>query len=98
MLEAEPAHPGQKASSRFSLSSGAQPAVHNAARFGGTLALLAGADVPTLKAPQAAAETLGNRALRADAAAIMEPLLIVGMGLIVVAVLMPIIQLNTWVK
>ncbi len=137
---------------------------YNAARFGGTLALLAGAGVPILKALQAAAETLGNRAMRADAldalvqvregaplgsalaskkrfpgllsmfarlgeqtgqlpqmlnrastqmsaevqrramaaATIMEPLLIVGMGLIVVlimlAVLMPIIQLNTWVK
>jgi len=36
------------------------------------------------------------------AATILEPLLIVGMGLVVVvimlAVLMPIIQLNTWVK
>ena len=137
---------------------------YNAARFGGTLSLLAGAGVPILKALQAAAETLGNRAMRADAldalvqvregaplasalagkkrfpgllamfarlgeqtgqlpqmlnrastqmsaevqrramaaATIMEPLLIVGMGLIVVlimlAVLMPIIQLNTWVK
>jgi general secretion pathway protein F len=126
---------------------------YNAARFGGTLALLAGAGVPILKALQAAAETLGNRAMRADAmdalvqvrekrfpgllamfarlgeqtgqlpqmlnrastqmaaevqrralsaATIMEPLLIVGMGLLVVlimlAVLMPIIQLNTWVK
>ncbi len=137
---------------------------YNAARFGGTLALLAGAGVPILKALQAAAETLGNRAMRADAldalvqvregaplasalagkkrfpgllamfarlgeqtgqlpqmlnrasvqmaaevqrralsaATIMEPLLIVGMGLVVVlimlAVLMPIIQLNTWVK
>jgi general secretion pathway protein F len=137
---------------------------YNAARFGGTLALLAGAGVPILKALQAAAETLGNRAMRADAldalvqvregaplasalagkkrfpgllamfarlgeqtgqlpqmlnrastqmaaevqrralsaATIMEPLLIVGMGLVVVlimlAVLMPIIQLNTWVR
>lgn len=40
---------------------------YNAARFGGTLALLAGAGVPILKALQAAAETLGNRAMRADA-------------------------------
>jgi general secretion pathway protein F len=36
------------------------------------------------------------------AATILEPLLIVGMGLIVVvimlAVLLPIIQLNTWIK
>jgi general secretion pathway protein F len=137
---------------------------YNAARFGGTLAMLAGAGVPILKALQAAAETLGNRAMRADAmdalvqvregaplaaalagkkrfpgllamfarlgeqtgqlpqmlnrastqlsaevqrramaaATILEPLLIVGMGLVVVvimlAVLMPIIQLNTWVK
>jgi general secretion pathway protein F len=40
---------------------------YNAARFGGTLALLAGAGVPILKALQAAAETLANRAMRADA-------------------------------
>ncbi len=40
---------------------------YNAARFGGTLALLAAAGVPILKALQAAAETLGNRAMRADA-------------------------------
>ncbi|MET1537127.1 type II secretion system F family protein, partial [Burkholderia sola] len=40
---------------------------YNAARFAGTLAMLAGAGVPILKALQAAAETLGNRALRADA-------------------------------
>ena len=137
---------------------------YNAARFGSTLAMLAGAGVPILKALQAAAETLGNRAMRSDAldalaqvregaplasalaakkrfpgllamfarlgeqtgqlprmlerasaqlsaevqrralaaATILEPLLIVGMGLVVVvimlAVLMPIIQLNTWVK
>jgi general secretion pathway protein F len=137
---------------------------YNAARFGGTLAMLAGAGVPILKALQAAAETLGNRAMRADAldalvqvregaplasalagkkrfpgllamfarlgeqtgqlplmlqraaaqlaaevqrramalATILEPLLIVAMGgvvmLIVLAVLLPIIQLNTWVK
>ncbi len=137
---------------------------YNAARFGGTLAMLAGAGVPILKALQAAAETLGNRALRADAmdalvqvregaplaaalaakkrfpgllamfarlgeqtgtlpqmlqraadqqgaevqrralalATILEPLLIVVMGvlvmLIVLAVLLPIIQLNTWVR
>jgi len=36
------------------------------------------------------------------AATILEPLLIVGMGIVVVlimlAVLLPIIQLNTWVK
>ena len=137
---------------------------YNAARFAGTLAMLANAGVPILKALQAAAETLGNRALRADAmdalvqvregaplaaalaakkrfpgllamfarlgeqtgqlpqmldraarqlsgevqrramalATILEPLLIVVMGmvvmLIVLAVLLPIIQLNTWVK
>ena len=137
---------------------------YNAARFAGTLAMLANAGVPILKALQTAAETLGNRALRADAlealvqvregaplaaalaakkrfpgllamfarlgeqtgqlpqmldraarqlsgevqrramalATILEPLLIVVMGLvvmlIVLAVLLPIIQLNTWVK
>jgi general secretion pathway protein F len=137
---------------------------YNAARFAGTLAMLAGAGVPILKALQAAAETLSNEAMRADAldalaqvregaplasalaakkrfpgllamfarlgeqtgelpqmlqraatqlgnevqrramqtATILEPLLIVVMGLavmlIVLAVLLPIIQLNTWVK
>ncbi|MBA4341533.1 MAG: type II secretion system protein GspF [Methylibium sp.] len=137
---------------------------YNAARFAATLAMLAGAGVPILKALQAAAETLSNRAMRADAldalvqvregaplgsalagkkrfpgilamfarlgeqtgalpemlaraarqlgtevqrrsmavATLLEPLLIVAMGavvmLIVLAVLMPIIQLNTWVK
>ncbi|RYF27251.1 MAG: type II secretion system protein GspF [Comamonadaceae bacterium] len=137
---------------------------YNAARFAGTLAMLAGAGVPILKALQAAAETLNNRAMRADAldalvlvregaplasalaqkkrfpglvsmfarlgeqtgqlpvmlqraakqlstevqrrsmqlATILEPLLIVAMGLvvmlIVLAVLMPIIQLNQFVK
>jgi general secretion pathway protein F len=137
---------------------------YNAARFAGTLAMLASAGVPILKALQAAAETLHNRALRADAmdalvqvregaplaaalaakkrfpgllpmfarlgeqtgelpqmleraarqlstevqrrsmalATILEPLLIVVMGaavmVIVLAVLQPIIQLNTWVK
>lgn len=137
---------------------------YNAARFAGTLAMLAGAGVPILKALQAAAETLNNRAMRADAmealvqvregaplasaigakkrfpgllpmfarlgeqtgrlpemlqraatqqstevqrramalATILEPLLIVVMGLvvmvIVLAVLLPIIQMNTWVK
>ena len=40
---------------------------YNAARFTGTLAMLAGAGVPILKALQAAAETLGNRAMRTDA-------------------------------
>lgn len=137
---------------------------YNAARFAGTLAMLAGSGVPILKALQAAAETLSNRAMRADAmqalvqvregaplagalaahrrfpgllamfarlgeqtgrlpdmlnraaaqlsaevqrramavATVLEPLLIVAMGmivmLIVLAVLMPIIQLNTWVR
>ena len=137
---------------------------YNAARFSGTLAMLAGAGVPILKALQAAAETLSNRAMQADAldalvqvregaplgsalagkkrfpgilamfarlgeqtgqlpemldraarqlstevqrramtaATLLEPLLIVAMGaivlLIVLAVLLPIIQLNTWVK
>lgn len=137
---------------------------YNAARFAGTLALLAGAGVPILKALQAAAETLGNRAMRADAldalvlvregaplaaalaqkkrfpallgmfarigeqtgqlpimlqraasqlstevqrralqlATLLEPALIVTMGLvvmlIVLAVLLPIIQLNQWVR
>ena len=137
---------------------------YNAARFASTLAMLAGAGVPILKALQAASETLSNRAMRADAmdalvqvregaplasalagkqrfpgllamvarlgeqtgqlplmleraarqlgtevqrralqmATILEPLLIVAMGmvvmLIVLAVLLPIIQLNTWVK
>ena len=137
---------------------------YNAARFASTLAMLAGAGVPILKALQSAAETLNNRALRADAldalvlvregaplasalaqkkrfpglvamfarlgeqtgqlplmlqraanqlstevqrramqlATLLEPLLIVTMGLvvmlIVLAVLLPIIQLNQLVK
>jgi general secretion pathway protein F len=137
---------------------------YNAARFAGTLAMLAGAGVPILKALQAAAETLNNRAMRADAldalvlvregaplasalaqkkrfpglvsmfarlgeqtgqlplmlqraatqlsaevqrramqlATLLEPLLIVAMGgavmLIVMAVMLPIIQLNQLVK
>ena len=137
---------------------------YNAARFAATLAMLAGAGVPILKALQTAAETLHNRAMRADAlealvlvregsplasalagqkrfpgllalfarlgeqtgqlpamlqraatqlgnevqrralqlATLLEPLLIVGMGgvvmLIVLAVLMPIIQLNQLVR
>jgi general secretion pathway protein F len=137
---------------------------YNAARFAGTLSMLASAGVPILKALQAASETLANRAMRADAmdalaqvregapiasalatkkrfpgllamfarlgeqtgqlplmlgraavqlsaevqrramalATILEPLLIVAMGvvvmLIVLAVLLPIIQLNAWVK
>ncbi len=137
---------------------------YNAARFAGTLAMLASAGVPILKALQAAAETLNNRALRADAldalvmvregaplasalaqkkrfpsllpmfarlgeqtgqlpvmlqraatqfgtevqrrslqlATLLEPLLIVTMGvvvmLIVLAVLQPIIELNQFMK
>ncbi len=137
---------------------------YNAARFAGTLAMLAGSGVPILKALQAAAETLSNRAMRADAmdalvqvregaplasalaakkrfpgllsmfarlgeqtgqlpvmlqraanqlstevqrkalaiATILEPLLIVVMGLlvmlIVMSVMLPIMQMNTWVK
>ena len=137
---------------------------YNAARFASTLAMLAGAGVPILKALQAAAETLHNRSLRADAldalvlvregaplaaalaqkkrfpgllamfarlgeqtgqlplmlqraanqlgaevqrralalATVLEPLLIVAMGLIVMlivlAVLQPIIELNQLVK
>jgi len=137
---------------------------YNAARFAATLAMLAGSGVPILRALQTAAETLHNRALRADAldalvlvregaplasalasrqrfpgllamfarlgeqtgqlpamlqraaqqlsaevqrralrlATVLEPLLIVTMGvlvmLIVLAVLMPIIQLNQLVK
>ena len=137
---------------------------YNAARFASTLAMLAAAGVPILKALQAATDTLSNRAMRADAqdalvlvregaplasalaqkkrfpgllpmfarlgeqtgqlptmlqraakqlstevqrramqfATLLEPLLIVAMGLmvmlIVLAVLMPIIQLNQLVK
>lgn len=137
---------------------------YNSARFASTLAMLASAGVPILKALQAAAQTLSNRAMRADAldalvlvregaplasalaqkkrfpgllamfarlgeqtgtlplmlqraakqlstevqrramqlATLLEPLLIVAMGLvvmlIVLAVLMPIIQLNQLVK
>ena len=137
---------------------------YNAARFASTLAMLAAAGVPILKALQSAAETLNNRAMRQDAmdalvlvregaplasalgqkkrfpgllgmfarlgeqtgglpqmlqraarqlsgdvqrralqlATLLEPLLIVAMGLvvmlIVLAVLLPIIQLNQWVR
>jgi general secretion pathway protein F len=137
---------------------------YNTARFANTLAMLSAAGVPILKALQAAAETLSNTAMRADAldalvlvregaplasalaqkkrfpgllamfarlgeqtgqlplmlqraarqlgtevarramqlATLLEPLLIVAMGvvvmLIVLAVLMPIIQLNQLVK
>ena len=137
---------------------------YNAARFASTLAMLAAAGVPILRALQAAAETVHNQAMRDDAldalalvregaplasaigqkkrfpglvamfarlgeqtgqlpvmlqraavqlstevqrramalATLLEPLLIVAMGLvvmlIVLAVLMPIIQLNSFVK
>jgi len=137
---------------------------YNAARFAGTLSMLAAAGVPILKALQAAADTLSNRAMRTDAldalvlvregaplasalsqkkrfpgllgmfarlgeqtgqlpvmldraarqlgtevqrramqmATLLEPLLIVGMGLvvmlIVLAVLLPIIELNQLVR
>ena len=137
---------------------------YNSARFASTLAMLASAGVPILKALQAAAQTLSNRAMRSDAldalvlvregaplasalaqkkrfpgllamfarlgeqtgtlplmlqraakqlstevqrramqlATLLEPLLIVAMGLvvmlIVLAVLMPIIQLNQLVR
>lgn len=137
---------------------------YNAARFANTLAMLTAAGVPILKALLAAAQTLNNRAMQADAmeaivsvregaplatalgqkkrfpallgmfarlgeqtgqlplmlaraakqlstevqrramqlATILEPLLIVAMGLvvmlIVLAVLLPIIQLNQWVR
>ena len=137
---------------------------YNTARFASTLAMLSSAGVPILKALQAAAQTLSNQAMRADAldalilvregaplasalaqkkrfpgllamfarlgeqtgqlpvmlaraarqlsaevqrramqlATLLEPLLIVAMGvvvmLIVLAVLLPIIQLNQLVK
>jgi general secretion pathway protein F len=137
---------------------------YNSARFASTLAMLSAAGVPILKALQAAADTLSNQAMRADAlealvrvregaplalalarhprfpgllsmfarlgeqtgqlpamlqraarqmaeqvqrramalATVLEPLLIAGMGLvvmlIVLAVLMPIIELNSWVR
>jgi general secretion pathway protein F len=137
---------------------------YNAARFASTLAMLAGAGVPILRALQAAAETLNNTAMRTDAedalvmvregaplasalaqkprfpgllamfarlgeqtgqlplmlqraanqlsaevqrralqlATVLEPLLILAMGvivmLIVLAVMLPIIQLNQWVQ
>jgi general secretion pathway protein F len=137
---------------------------YNAAQFASTLAMLSAAGVPILRSLQAAAETLHNRSMRADAmdalvlvregaplasalaqkkrfpgllsmfarlgeqtgqlpqmlqraanqlsgevqrramqlATLLEPLLIVAMGLvvmlIVLAVLLPIIQLNQWVR
>ena len=137
---------------------------YNAARFASTLAMLAAAGVPILKALQAASDTLSNAAMRRDAqeayamvregaplasalaqharfprllvmfarlgeqtgtlptmlqrtaqqlgeevqrramqlATILEPLLIVVMGavvmMILLAVMLPIIQLNQWVR
>jgi general secretion pathway protein F len=137
---------------------------YNSARFASTLAMLASAGVPILKALQAAADTLSNQALKQDAqealimvregaplasalaqharfprllvmfsrlgeqtgtlpvmlqraaaqlsqevqrralqlVTVLEPLLIVAMGglvmLIVLAVMLPIIQLNQWVR
>ena len=137
---------------------------YNAARFASTLAMLSASGVPILKALQAAADTLSNHALRADAlealvqvregaplalalsrhqrfpgllamfarlgeqtgqlpvmlqraarqlagevqrramalATVLAPLLIVAMGglvmVIVLAVLMPIMELNQWVR
>ncbi len=50
---------------------------YNAARFAGTLAMLAGSGVPILKALQAAAETLSNAAMREDA---MDALVLVREG------------------
>ncbi|MDV7396984.1 type II secretion system F family protein, partial [Arthrospira platensis SPKY1] len=40
---------------------------YNASRFAATLAMLTGSGVPILKALQTAADTLSNRAMRADA-------------------------------
>ncbi len=137
---------------------------YNAARFASTLAMLSAAGVPILKGLQAAADTLSNQALRADAldalvqvregaplalalsrhqrfpgllsmfarlgeqtgqlpvmlqraaqqlagevqrramalATVLEPLLIVAMGalvmVIVLSVLMPIMEMNQWVR
>ncbi len=45
---------------------------YNAARFGATLAMLVGAGVPILKALQAAADTLSNRAMQLDAVDALE--------------------------
>jgi general secretion pathway protein F len=50
---------------------------YNTARFASTLAMLAAAGVPILKALQAAAETLSNTAMRADA---LEALVLVREG------------------
>ncbi len=45
---------------------------YNAARFAGTLAMLTGAGVPILKSLQAAALTLSNHAMRADALEVLN--------------------------
>ena len=45
---------------------------YNGARFAATLAMLSAAGVPILRALQAAADTLGNQALRADALQALE--------------------------
>ena len=76
-------------------------------RFPGLLAMFARLGEQTGQLPRmlerASAQLSAEVQRRALAAAtILEPLLIVGMGLIVVvimlAVLMPIIQHNTWIK
>ena len=76
-------------------------------RFPGLLAMFARLGEQTGQLPvmlQRAAQQLGNEVQRRamQLATILEPLLIVGMGgvvmLIVLAVLMPIIQLNQLVK
>ena len=76
-------------------------------RFPGLIGMFArlGEQTGTLPAMLArAASQLGNEVQRRALAlaTILEPLLIVAMGvvvmLIVLAVLLPIIQLNTWVK
>jgi general secretion pathway protein F len=76
-------------------------------RFPGLLAMFARLGEQTGQLPamlqRAANQLSGEVQRRALAAAtLLEPLLIVGMGLVVVvimlSVLLPIIQLNTWVK
>jgi general secretion pathway protein F len=76
-------------------------------RFPGLLAMFARLGEQTGQLPEMlarAARQLGAEVQRRAMAmaTILEPLLIVGMGgivmLIVLAVLLPIIQLNTWVK
>ena len=87
-----------------------QPPTHQRCRSRGGSGLLAmfarlgeqTGELPTMLA-RAAAQLSGEVQRRAMAlATILEPLLIVAMGgvvmLIVLAVLLPIIQLNTWVR